>query len=378
MRIPFNKTYISGNDLINIQQAFANGVVAGDGAFTTKCQALLERELGVKKALLTTSCTHALEISAILLDLQAGDEVILPSYTFVSTATAFVLHGATPIFADVKPDSFNIDESQLEQLITPKTKAIVVVHYAGVACEMNTVMAIASKHNLVVIEDNAHGLFGKYKGKYLGTIGDMATQSFHETKNISCGEGGALLINNPKFIERAEIIRQKGTNRDKFLRGQVDKYTWVDLGSSYVLSDILAAVLFSQLENKNVIQQKRHYIWQYYLTRLQEWANNNSISLPTIPAICEQTYHMFYLVMPALEIRTQFIQYLKQHGITAVFHYQPLHSSSMGIKLGGGKFSCPITKLAADRLVRLPFFNDIQPDELKFVADTVCKFTPND
>ncbi|MEK7723398.1 MAG: dTDP-4-amino-4,6-dideoxygalactose transaminase, partial [Acidobacteriota bacterium] len=282
--------------MIHIRDCIDSGYSAGDGAFTKKCHQFFEETLSVQKALLTTSCTHSLEMSALLLDIKPGDEVIIPSFTFVSTVNAFVLRGAKPIFVDIRPDTLNIDENLIETLITSKTKAIVVVHYAGVACEMDKIMEVAQKYNLAVIEDNAHGLFGKYKGRFLGTIGQMATQSFHETKNITCGEGGALLINDPKFIDRAEIIREKGTNRSRFFRGQVDKYTWVDIGSSYLPSDILAAYLFAQLEAYQDIQNKRQQIWETYNKSLQGWAEINKIALPTVPAECEQAFHMFYLI----------------------------------------------------------------------------------
>lgn len=372
--ITFNRPYCTGKECELIATAFVNKSISGDGPFGKKAQTQLEKKLGVEKALLTTSCTHALEMAAILLNLQLGDEVIVPSYTFVSTALAFVMHGAKLIFADIRPDTLNIDETKLETLITPHTRAIVVVHYAGVGCEMDSIMNIAQQHNLMLIEDNAHGLYGKYKGKYLGTFGTLATQSFHETKNITCGEGGALLINDSSYIERAEIIREKGTNRSRFFRGQVDKYTWVDKGSSYVLSDILAAFLHAQLNEAEKIQRKRKMIWNYYYEHLKDWAIANNVVLPTIPNYCEQAYHMFYLLMPSLDTRSNFIKHLKKNYIWAVFHYLPLHKSDMGRKLGGDEYHCPVTENISDRLVRLPFFNDITKDELETIIKIINNY----
>lgn len=362
--IPFNKPHIAGNELKYIEQAvLEEGHISGDGLFTSKCHALMEQVMDVPKALLTTSCTHALEMSALLLDIQPGDEVITPSFTFVSTINAFVLRGAKPVFADVRPDTLNIDETQLEGLINERTRAIIVVHYAGVACEMDTIMDIANRHGIPVIEDNAHALFGKYKGQFTGTFGVMATQSFHETKNIMSGEGGALLINAQKYIERAEIIREKGTNRSRFFRGQVDKYTWVDLGSSYLPSDIIAAYLYAQLEARDDIQAKRSDIWTYYNDNLPEWAALHNVQLPTIPEGIEQTYHMYYILMPSLDTRQRLIDHLKGHGILSVFHYLPLHLSEMGQKLGGQTGDCPVTEDISDRLLRLPFYNTMTREE---------------
>jgi dTDP-4-amino-4,6-dideoxygalactose transaminase len=371
VKIPFNRPCWVGNETALIAEAFANMFTAGDGPFGKKAQAQLEAQLGVEKVLLTTSCTHALEIAAILLNLQPGDEVIVPSYTFVSTALAFVMHGAKPVFADIRPDTLNIDETKLEALVTSRTRAIVVVHYAGVGCEMDTIMGIAKQHRLIVIEDNAHGLYGKYNGKYLGTFGTFATQSFHETKNITCGEGGALLINDSSYIERAEIIREKGTNRSRFFRGEVDKYTWVDKGSSYVISDILAAFLHAQLNEADNIQRKRQIIWNYYYKQLKDWAITNDVRLPIIPEHCEQAYHMFYLLMPSLKARTHFLKYLKENDILAVFHYLPLHKSDMGRKIGCEQSHCPVTENVSDRLVRLPFFNDMSEEELTIVTTRI-------
>jgi dTDP-4-amino-4,6-dideoxygalactose transaminase len=312
-------------------------------------------------------------MAAILLNLQSGDEVIVPSYTFVSTALAFYMHGAKPVFADIRPDTLNLDESKIEGLITDRTRAIVPVHYAGVGCEMGVIMSIAEKYGLVVIEDNAHGLYGKYKGKYLGTYGHMATQSFHETKNITCGEGGALIINDDEYFERAEIIRDKGTDRSKYFRGHVDKYTWVDKGSSYVMSDLLASFLCAQLEQSENIQEGRKKIWNVYNDELSKWAENNGIGLPNVPDHCDQAYHMYYLLMPDLDSRTRYISYLKSSRINAVFHYQPLHLSSMGKEISRN-VECEVTEDVSDRVVRLPFFNGMSDDEIRRVIEETKNF----
>lgn len=374
-KILFNEPTASGKELDYISQAFNLGHTAGDGYFTKKCHQLLEQSLGVPKVLLTTSCTHALEMSALLLDIHPGDEIIAPSFTFVTTVNSYVLRGAHPKFIDVRPDTLNLDESQLEQLITSKTKAILTVHYAGVGCEMDSIMEIAGKHGIYVVEDNAHGLFGKYKGKFLGTFGSMATQSFHHTKNFSCGEGGALLINDPQFIERAEIIREKGTDRSRFFRGQVDKYGWVDIGSSYLPSDILASVLLAQLEAGEQIQSYREWIWNYYYENLQGWAVENGIRLPIVPNTCDQSYHMFYMLLPSLDHRQGFIEYLNTQGISSVFHYLPLHLSKMGQSLGGRKGDCPVTEDISDRLVRLPYHNNLTESDLARVVTAVQAFS---
>jgi dTDP-4-amino-4,6-dideoxygalactose transaminase len=357
-----------------IFQTITVGQIAGDQTFSKKCHALLERELGVQKALVTTSCTHALEMAAILLGIQPGDEVIVPSFTFVSTPNAFVMRGAKIVFCDVRPDTLNLDESKLEALITPRTKAIVPVHYAGVACEMDAILDIAARHGVAVVEDNAHGLFGQYKGRWLGTLGCLATQSFHETKNITCGEGGALLINEARFIERAEIIREKGTNRARFFRGQVDKYSWVDLGSSYVMSDVLAAFLYAQLEVWESIQEKRRAVWQRYHAELAGWCAQQGVRQPVVPAHCEQAHHMYYLLLPSLEHRTALIAHLKARGIHAVFHYLPLHLSAFAARWGGKEGDCPVTEDVSDRLLRLPFFNSITDDQMGRVIEAVLGF----
>lgn len=375
MSIPFNKPTSVGKESEYIQQAIQKNHLAGDGQFTKKSHAILEETLGVPKVLLTTSCTHALEMSALLLDLKEGDEVIIPSFTFVSTVNAFALRGAKPVFADVRPDTLNLDESKLEALITPKTRAIVVVHYAGVGCEMDAIMEIANRHNIPVVEDNAHGLFGKYKGKNLGTFGVMATQSFHETKNFTSGEGGALLINDNRFIEDAEILREKGTNRSRFFRGQVDKYTWVNVGSSYLPSDMLAAFLLAQLEEREKIQSSRQRIWETYYKELGAWAEENNVSMPFVPAHCEQTYHMFYLLFPNLEARQAAITHLKERGIQAVFHYLPLHLSPMGEKYGGKAGDCPVTEQITDQLLRLPFYTNMTEEEQRQVIEALKEFS---
>ena len=375
MHIPFNRPFVSGKEFEFIEQAIASWKLSGDGTFTQKCHALLERELGIHKALLTTSCTHALEMAALLLNLKPGDEVIIPSFTFVSTVNALVLAGARPIFIDIRPDTLNLDENQLEALITSRTKAIVVVHYAGVACEMDTVLEVAKRHEIAVVEDNAHGLFGKYKGRFLGTLGCFATQSFHETKNFTCGEGGALLINDPQYIERAEIIREKGTNRSRFFRGQVDKYTWIDIGSSYLPSDMLAAFLFAQLEARSSIQARRQRIWEYYDEHLREWAVDYDIQLPTVPQHCEQPFHMYYLLVSTLQQREELINFLNAADINSVFHYLPLHLSRMGCQFGGTEGQCPVSENVSDRLVRLPFYTSITEDDQARVVSALRDFT---
>lgn len=374
-QIPFNHPTSVRKQFDYVSEVLSNGHWAGDGEFTRRCHLLLEKVLGVPKSFLTTSCTHALEMSALLLDIKPGDEVIIPSFTFVTTANAFVLRGARPVFVDVRPDTLNLDETQLERLITPRTKAIVPVHYAGVGCEMDEICEIANRHGIAVVEDNAHGLFGKYKGKYLGTFGAFATQSFHETKNYTCGEGGALLINDARFVERAEILREKGTNRSRFFRGQVDKYTWVDLGSSYLPSDILAAILYAQLEAREQIQSERKRIWEYYYNHLSDWAEEHRVMLPSVPRYCEQTHHLFYMLMPSIEQRQALIAWLKARHISSVFHYLPLHMSGMGQGFGGQAGDCPVTGDISDRMIRLPFYNELTEAELGRVVDAVKAFS---
>lgn len=357
-----------------IREAMAIGQIAGDQSFTKKCHALLEQTLGTPKALLTTSCTHALEMSALLLELGPGDEVIVPSFTFVSTANAYALRGARPVFADVRPDTLNLDETRLEALVTPRTRAIVVVHYAGVACEMDTILGIARSRGIPVVEDNAHGLFARYKGRCLGTLGGLATLSFHETKNVTCGEGGALLVNDARFVERAEIIREKGTNRSRFFRKQVDKYTWVDIGSSYLMSDVLAAFLYGQLEAHERIQRERRRVWEFYDAELRDWARRCEVRTPVVPAECEQSYHMYYILLPSLEARSALIDHLAEREILSVFHYLPLHLSVMGRGYGGKEGDCPVAEDVSDRLLRLPFYNELTPADQARVVEAILEF----
>ena len=373
-RIPFNRASCVGNEFEYIRQALESGQISGDGDFTRRCNALLERELGVAKVLLTTSCTHALEMAALLLDIQPGDEVIVPSFTFVSTANAFVLRGARPRFCDNRPDTLNLDEGKIESLITERTKAMVPVHYAGIGCEIDCILRIAQRHRICVVEDNAHGLFGKFRGKYLGTFGCLATQSFHETKNFTCGEGGALLINYIRYFERAEILREKGTNRSRFFRGEVDKYSWVDLGSSYLPSDILAAFLLAQLERRDEIQSRREHIWRYYWDNLAGWANQHAVRLPCVPECCNQAYHMFYILLPTLERRQRLIAHLRTHDILGVFHYLPLHLSEMGRQWGGKRGDCPVAEDVSDRLLRLPFYYDLTEADQERVVSAILQF----
>jgi len=374
--IPFNRSSLQGRELEHISETMNIGQIAGGQTYSKKCQEFLENALGVAGAMVTTSCTHALEMSALLLDLQPGDEVIVPSFTFVSTANAFALRGARIVFADIRPDTLNLDERQLEGLITPRTRVIVPMHYAGVGCEMDAIGEIATRHGLAVVEDNAHGLFGKFRGRWLGTFGCLATQSFHETKNITCGEGGALLINDARLIERAEIIREKGTDRSRFFRGQVDKYSWVDIGSSYVMSDVLAAFLYAQLEQWQKIQAQRQQIWKYYDQHVRAWAQERGIDCPVVPAYCEQSYHMYYLVLPSLEKRQALISLLKASGILGVFHYVPLHLSPMGRRMGGQQGGCPVSEQKSERLVRLPFYNRLSQGEQDQVIMAIRQFQP--
>jgi dTDP-4-amino-4,6-dideoxygalactose transaminase len=374
IRIPFNRPFATGKEIDSIRAAIATPKLSGDGPYTAQCHGLLEQSLGIQKALLTTSCTHALEMAALLLNTAPGDEVILPAFTFPSTANAFALRGARPVFVDIRADTLNIDESQIEQRITERTKAIFVVHYAGVGCEMDTILAIARRHGIGVIEDTAHGLYGRYRGRNLGTLGQLAALSFHETKNFSCGEGGALLINDANFNQRAEILREKGTNRSQFFRGEIDKYTWVDVGSSFLPSDLLAAFLRTQLEHRDQIQSMRRKIWETYARELASWAENSGIRLPIIPPECEQSYHMFYMIMPSFESRQALISHLTGLGILAVFHYLPLHLSPMGLRFGGCQGDCPVTENLADRLLRLPFFTGMSSSEQSQVIDAVRGF----
>lgn len=374
IRIPFSKPHAVGTESHAVQEAIRTGDIGADGAQTKLCHQLLEQQLGVTRALLTTSCTHALEMAALLLQLKPGDEVIAPSYTFVSTINAFVLHGATPVFVDVRPDTLNLDEAQLEAAVTPRTRAIVPVHYAGVGCEMDAILDIAARSNLLVVEDNAHGLFGKYRGRYLGSLGQLGVQSFHTTKNFTCGEGGALLINDASYTQRAEILREKGTNRSQFLRGEVDKYTWRDVGSSYLPSGLLAAFLAQQLLHRERIQARRQEIFERYSAGLAAWARSEAVQLPTIPEQCEQSYHMFYMLLPTQRACTELQRQLRTAGIQAVMHYVPLHTSPMGARYGYRSGQLPITESVATRLLRLPFFNDLTSEQQDFVIDRVQSF----
>jgi dTDP-4-amino-4,6-dideoxygalactose transaminase len=372
--IPFNSSSLQGRELEHIFRTMTIGQIAGNQTYSKRCHAFLEQTLGVPKAMVTSSCTHALEMCALLLDIQPGDEVIVPSFTFVSTANAFALRGARIVFADIRPDTLNLDERQLESLITPRTKVVVPVHYAGVGCEMDVIGEIAARRGLSMVEDNAHGLFAKFRGRWLGTFGCLAAQSFHETKNITCGEGGALLINDPRLIERAEVIREKGTDRSRYFRGQVDKYSWVDLGSSYVMSDVLAAFLYAQLEVWQNIQAQRQRIWRYYDQQLRDWAMEREMGCPVVPAHCEQSYHMYYLVMPSPAKRHALISFLKARGILGVFHYVPLHLSTMGRRMGGQPGSCPVSEQKSERLVRLPFYNSLSQSDQDQVIAAVRQF----
>ena len=369
--IPFNQPYICGKELWNIAQAHALGQMAGDGSFTKKCNTWLEERTGCYKALLTHSCTAALEMSAILADIQPGDEVIMPSYTFVSTANAFVLRGGVPVFVDIRSDTLNIDETLIEAAITPRTKAIVPVHYAGVACEMDTIMDIAKRHNLLVIEDAAQGVMATYKGKALGAIGHMGTLSFHETKNITSGEGGALLINDPHLAERAEIIREKGTNRSQFFRGQVDKYTWVDIGSSYLPGEIIAAFLWAQMEEAETITKKRLDLWHQYHEALLPLESAGKLRRPLITAGCKHNAHMYYILLDSLEQRTDIMSNLTEQRVNTVFHYVPLHSSPAGLKYGRVHGRMTLTDDLADRLLRLPLWIGLTKEQLGSIVTKI-------
>jgi dTDP-4-amino-4,6-dideoxygalactose transaminase len=374
-KIPFNTPFIAGKELFYIAQAvIENRHTAGDGPFTKKCQAWLEEHLGCCKVLLTHSCTAALEMAAILSDIEPGDEIIMPSFTFVSTANAFVLRGGIPVFVDIYPDTLNINETLIEEAITPETRAIVPVHYAGVPCRMDAIMEIAKRKELLVIEDAAQALLSQYQGRYMGTIGQMACLSFHETKNIISGEGGALLINDPKLIERAEIIREKGTNRSQFFRGQVDKYTWVDIGSSYLPSDILAAFLYAQMENADQIIAKRNMIYGLYREGLWPLAEKGYIQLPIILDDCLCNGHIFYIIIRSLEERTDLITFLKQHGILAVFHYVPLHSSPAGLSYGRACGPMDVTQRISDCLLRLPLYYEMTQENVQYVVETIIRF----
>jgi dTDP-4-amino-4,6-dideoxygalactose transaminase len=373
-RIPLNRPFLVGDELDNVARSLASGDFAGDGPFTKECQAFLQTKFGARRALLTTSCTSALEMAALLCDLRAGDEVIMPSYTFASTANAFLLRGAKPVFVDIRRDTLNLDESLLAQALTARTKAIVPVHYAGVACEMDAIVRLGREHGLSVIEDAAQGVYATYKGAYLGTLGDFGAYSFHASKNFVCGEGGALLINKPGLEERAEIIREKGTDRAKFFRGQVDKYTWVDLGSSYVPADVLAAILLAQLNGLERITAERKRVFEAYRSALQPLAAQGLMTLPTVPAHCDTNYHMFYIVLNDLATRSALISHLKQASILSAFHYVPLHTAPVGRQLGYQAGMLPVTEYVSDRLLRLPLFAGLTAGEIDDVVGHILAF----
>ncbi len=372
--IPFNRPSLAGREFANMAEAVDRMHISGDGGFSKACHARLERLVGCPRALLTTSCTHALEMAALLLDVRPGDEVIVPSFTFVSTANPFALRGAKIVFADVRPDTLNLDESQLDRLITPRTVAVVVVHYAGVGCEMDAIQSTCERRGVAVVEDNAHGLFGAYRGRPLGSFGRLATLSFHETKNLTCGEGGALLVNDPSLVARAEVVREKGTNRAAFFRGQVDKYTWTDLGSSYLPSDLLAAFLLAQLDDAPRLQAQRQAVWERYHAGLAAWARRTGARRPAVPSHCRQAFHLYYLLLPTPAARDGLIEHLGRHGIHAVFHYQPLHASPVGRRYGPA--DCPVSEDVSGRLVRLPFYNTLSPAEQDRVTGCVEAFEP--
>lgn len=374
MKIPFNKPHLTGNELKYIKDAHEFGMLSGDGPYTKKAAKRLENILTSKKVLLTHSCTAGLEMMAILADFKRGDEFIVPSYTFVSTVNAFVLRGGVPVFVDIRDDTLNIDEKLIEKAITKKTKAIVPVHYAGVGCEMDRIMELAQKYRLLVLEDAAQGLLAKYKGQQLGCIGDMGAYSFHETKNIISGEGGAVSVNRETYFDRAEIIREKGTNRSKFFRGEVDKYTWVDIGSSYLPGEIIAAFLYAQLQEAERITKRRLAIWNTYHHELETLEQKGLIRRPIIPGHCEHNAHMYYILTNDSSTRQKLIAFLKEKGIHAVFHYIPLHSSPAGKKFSRHSGSMKITESIADRIIRLPFFYDLRDEEIDDIIDSINLF----
>lgn len=372
--IPFNKPFIAGKELFYIAQAVTFGQLAGDGAFTQKCRQLLEEKFGIQRVLMTPSCTAALEMAALLCELEPDDEVILPSFTFVSTASAVVRLGARPVFVDVRPDTLNLDEDLIEAAITPATRAIFPVHYAGVACAMDRILEVARRHNLFVVEDAAQGVNAAYRGTALGSLGQLGAYSFHETKNFICGEGGALCLNTPELIERAEILRDKGTNRKQFFRGQVDKYTWVDVGSSYVPSEIVSAFLYAQLEMMDAITERRRQLYQAYRFQLADLEKAGLLKMPTVPEECSSNYHMFYIVLPTTELRNGLMAYLQQQRILAVFHYVPLHTSPIGRSYGYTDGSLPVTEELSARLLRLPFYYEMTDAEQTRVARAVRQY----
>ncbi|MDD5571236.1 MAG: dTDP-4-amino-4,6-dideoxygalactose transaminase [Bacteroidales bacterium] len=372
--IPFNKPTYLGNEIECLKKVLRNNKLSGDGEFTLLCNKWFEENIKCKKAFITTSCTHALEISAILADIKEGDEVIMPSFTFVSTANAFVLRRAKIVFVDIRPDTMNIDENLIESAITSKTKAIVVMHYAGIACEMDKILSIAGKYNLVVIEDAAHSIMAKYKNKFLGTIGDIGTFSFHETKNMICGEGGAIIINDGKYIERAEIIREKGTNRSKFYRGEVEKYTWIDIGSSYLPGELNAAYLFAQLENADKILNERMKSWKFYYENLKQIAEDKIIEISVIPKDCAHNAHIFFIKTKNITERKLLVEFLKTKDIMTVYHYIPLHSSAAGIIYGRFNGKDVYTTKESERLLRLPLFYGITSSEISYVCENIIDF----
>ena len=373
-RIPFNKPYVTGRELYHIAQAVSFENIAGDGYFTQQCARFLETRFGVGSALMVTSCTAALELAAMLCDLQPGDQVIVPSFTFVSTASAVVRAGGVPVFADVRPDTLNIDVDHVEQLVDDRTRAVIPVHYAGVGCEMDRLMALADRHDLIVIEDAAQGVNAGYRGRALGSIGHLGCYSFHDTKNFVCGEGGALTVNDPVLIERAEILRDKGTNRRQFWRGEVDKYTWVDLGSSFVPSEISCAFLLAQFEAMDAMQERRDLLWNAYQDRLKPLAAEGALTLPTVPPECRSNSHIFHVLMPDQETRDDLIAHLAAHDIHAVFHYVPLHTSPMGRQLTAGPVQLPVTESIAGRLVRLPMYYELTDTGIDRICSAISSF----
>lgn len=376
IRIPFNRATFVGRELEYVGQAVAAGHISGDGAYTRRCHELLRDLTGARDALLTTSCTHALEMAALLLELGPGDEVIVPSFSFVSCANPFVLRGARPVFADVREDTLNVDHTQLPSLITSRTRAVLVLHYAGVAAEMDAILETCGAAGVDVVEDNAHGFLGTYRGRPLGSFGRFASLSFHETKNLTCGEGGALLLNRDDDVARAEVLREKGTDRSRFFRGLVDRYRWVDVGSSYLPSDMLAAILFAQLEQRDAVQARRRELWDRYRDGLATWAASSGVGLPHVPPECEHPAHLFYLVMPTGASRDRLLESLRQAGILAVFHYLPLHLSPMGARFGGREGQCPVTERVSERLLRLPLYHAMTPGEQDEVIQRVVAFAP--
>jgi dTDP-4-amino-4,6-dideoxygalactose transaminase len=374
LRIPFNRPVATKDALSMVDEVLAGDHWSGDGKFAHRCEETIAEILSSPRVLLTPSGTHALELGALLLDLKPGDEVIVPSFTFPSTANAFALRGARPVFADIRPDTLNLDESRLEALITDRTKGIVPVHYAGISCEMDPILAIANHHRIVVVEDNAHGLFGSYRGRQLGTFGRFSALSFHETKNLPCGEGGALVLREEADAERAEVLREKGTNRAAMSRGETDKYTWIDVGSSFLMPDVQAALLCAQLESYATIQERRRAVWDRYMRGLADWGVSQGVRLPIVPSHCEPAYHLFYLLMPDQAERDSLIDHLRHLGISAVFHYLPLHLSPMGQRFGGLPGQCPVTEEVSGRLLRLPFHNALEESEHEIVIEAIRTF----